>query len=330
MNIGFSQVLITIIFLVIFIIPGFILAKTGLIGEKADAAFSSLVLYVCQPMLIFMSFQKTEYNPNVAVNILIVAVGALVIHLLMIGFVYLVIRNKENSPIKNCARFASVFSNCGYMGIPFLQSLFGDTNAEVVIYAGMIMAVFNLLNWTFGVVMITGDKSKISVKKALLNPNVIAIIVGVAAFMILKTPLKDLATEGTFADDIITRTVKTVDALGNMVTPLSMMVIGIKLAQMKFKDLFTQKWAYISSVYKLLVMAAITMLIVSFLPIDDLVKYALFFCLSMPSATATALFAVNFGSDGEAASVMVLLSTFLSVITIPLLSVLFGFLITLV
>ena len=67
MNIGFTQVLITIIFLVIFIIPGFILAKTGLIGEKADAAFSSLVLYVCQPMLIFMSFQKTEYNPNVAV-----------------------------------------------------------------------------------------------------------------------------------------------------------------------------------------------------------------------------------------------------------------------
>ena len=109
-----------------------------------------------------------------------------------------------------------------------------------------------------------------------------------------------------------------------MVTPLSMMVIGVKLANVKLTRLFTDKWAYVSSFFKLVVMSLVAMLCVAFLPIDTAVKYAVFFCLSMPSATGTVLFAVRFGGDGDSASIFVLLSTILSILTIPLMFLMFS------
>ena len=111
----------------------------------------------------------------------------------------------------------------------------------------------------------------------------------------------------------------SIDIIGNLVTPLSMTVIGINLAKVKVKELLLDKWAYISCFFKLIVMSVLTMLIVAFLPIDNVVKYLMFFLLSMPSATSTAMFSVKFGGDGKSASVMVLLSTVLSILTIPLL-----------
>ena len=98
-----------------------------------------------------------------------------------------------------------------------------------------------------------------------------------------------------------------------------MIVIGIRLANVNLKQLFLDKSAYISAFFKLVVMSLVAISVVAILPVDVTVKYAIFFLLSMPSATNTAMFAVKFGGDGDFASVCVLLSTALSVITIPLL-----------
>ena len=104
-----------------------------------------------------------------------------------------------------------------------------------------------------------------------------------------------------------------------MVTPVSMIVVGIRLANVNVKQLFMDKWAYVSAFFKLIVMPLIAILAVAFLPVANTVKYTVFFLLSMPAATGTAMFAVKFNSDSDFASVCVLLSTILSVITIPLL-----------
>ena len=112
--------------------------------------------------------------------------------------------------------------------------------------------------------------------------------------------------------------------ISDLVTPLSMTVIGIKLANVNMRQLFLDKLAYISSFLKLILMSLISILAVAFLPIDNTVKCTVFFLLSMPSATGTALFAVRFNKDSDFASVCVLLSTVFSVLTIPLMYMLFS------
>ncbi len=325
MELGFLDVLLTVASLVILAIPGYVLAKTKIFNKEADKALSGLVLYGCQPMLMFIGFQKERFNADVAINMLIVAGIALFVHLAMIGIMFLVVRNKDNNAKKNCVRFASVFSNCGYMGLPFLSSLFSGSEYEgqILIYGSIVIAIFNLLNWSLGVFMMTGNKKDISIKKALLNPTIIAIFVGMILFFAVQTPLIDIAEQGVLIDVFLEKFIGACNFLANMVTPLSMIVIGVRLANVKLKDLFLDKWAYVSSAFKLILMSLIALLSVAFLPIGETVKYAIFFLLSMPSATATVLFAVRFGGDADSASVYVLLSTVLSILTIPLMFLLF-------
>ena len=326
MEISFLNVLITVFALVLLAVPGFVLVKTKILSPKADAPLSALVLYGCQPVMVFMSFQKTAFTSEIAMNMLIVAGLAFAVQLVMVGLMYLLIRNKSNDAKLNCVRFASVFSNCGYMGLPFLQALFsgGAFMGEIVIYGGIVIATFNILMWSIGIYMITGDKKQMSVKKAVLNPTVIGLILGIVVFLAVQTPLIDLVQEGTTEYLLVSKIVQSLNFVSDTVTPLSMIVVGIKLAGVNLKELFLDKWSYVACVCKLVVMSLVAMLIVAFLPISVVAKYAVFFCLSMPSATGTVMFAVNFGGDGKSASVIVLLTTVLSIITIPLMYLMFS------
>lgn len=316
---NFIDVLITVVFLLILMVPGYILVKCNMLSDNVQTGFSTMVLYVCQPALMLMAFQKKPYSPELAVNMLIVAGLSLVIHGAMIAFMMLAFRNKEKSAKINCLRFASVFGNCGYMGLPFLQSLFtGGYQAEVLIYGGVVIVIFNILTWSVGVFMMTGDKKQINVKNMLVNPTVISLIIAVLMFFIIKKPLADLFVQGTFGDKVFEGLTKSINFLADMVTPLAMTVLGMKIAKVNIKQLFMDKWAYVNAFNKLIVMGFLTIFIVAWLPVSNVVKYTLFFLLSMPSANNTVLFAVNFGGDAESGSVFVLLATILSILTIPL------------
>ena len=321
MQIDFLSVFITVASLIVLALPGFLLAKGKMLPEKATEACSTLVLYGCQPALVFMSFQKAEFSAQLGINMLIVAGLAFVIHFVMIGIVMLAIPNKNKDARLNCVRYACVFSNCGYIGLPFLQTLFagGTALGEILVYAAVVISVFNILCWTVGTYMITGDVKNMSLKKIIINPTIIGIVLGFIVFMIFKKPIVQLAVEGTTAYMILVKFTNSLNFLGDMVTPLAMIVIGIRLANVNFKQLLMDKWAYLVSALKLVLMSLVTMLIVSFLPVNSAIKYTMFFLLSMPCATNTALFAVKFGGDGDSASVYVLLTTVLSILTIPLL-----------
>ena len=322
MQINFLDVLIAVAVLIVLAVPGFILKKTKILSEHAGEAISALVLYGCQPVHVFMSFQE-HYNPDIAINMLIVLGLATLLHGIMLGVVHLVIRGKNDQAKKRVARFACVFSNCGYMGIPFLQSIFPGVG-EVIIYASVVIAVHNVLNWTVGVYMITGNKKDMSAKKILLNPTIIATVLGAILFITVRKPLSSLATEGTSLAVFLNKFMGSLGMLGNMITPLAMTVIGIRFANVNLKKIFLDKWAYVVCVIKLIVMAVITMLVVAWLPISDVVKYVLFFVLAMPSATSTTLLTVRFGGDGDSASIYVVLTTILSVLTIPLMYLMFN------
>ncbi len=319
--ISFFDVFITVLFLLVLAVPGFIFAKTKMFPKTASETLSVIVLYGCQPILIITSFQGCSFNPDIAVNMLLVAGIALAAHLIMFAVVKLAFIKWQKDEKVKLVKYLSVFSNCGFMGLPFLQSLFTDAalQAEIVIYCAVILAVFNVLNWTFGVYILTEDKREISLKKVLLNPVIIAVIFSLILFFSMQKPFLELATEGTIVYTILSKLMSSLHFLSNMVTPLSMFVIGIRLANIDVKQLLTDKWAYIATGVKLIVMSFIVMFLVAYLPISSTIKYTIFFLLSMPSATSGAMMAVQFKKDSDFASVGVVLSTICSVATLPLL-----------
>ena len=321
MKIEFIDVLITVVFLLALALPGFIFAKLKLLPEKTAQALSTIVLYCCQSVLVITSFQGKAYEPAIGLNILWVVLLSIAVHMIMFLILKLVFIKKSAETKIRVVKYAGVFSNCGFMGFPFLQSLFNGSDAlsEIMIYGAAVIAVFNVLNWTFGVYIMTGDKKLVSAKKILFNPVIISVAIGLILFFVLPRPLVDLAKDGSIADKILTKFTESLDYIAKMVTPASMIVVGIRLANVNIKQLFMDKWAYVSAFFKLIVMPLIAILTVAFLPVANTVKYTVFFLLSMPAATGTAMFAVKFGSDSDFASVCVLLSTILSVITIPLL-----------
>lgn len=316
MQIDFITVLIAVVALMALAVPGFILTKLKMLPENTGSALSTIVLYGCQPVLVFMSFQE-YYKAEIALNMLYVAILSLVIHVVMFGIIALVIRNKSKSAKITTAKYACLFSNCGYMGLPFLDVVFNGSK-EIIIYAAIVIAIFNILNWTLGIYMLTGDKKEISLKKTLLNPTILGIVLGALYFFAVGTPIVDLIASNTVADSFVEKVMASVDVIGDLVTPLALTVIGIRLANVKLKALFVDKWAYIVAFMKLVVMSILTILVVAFLSFNPIVKYVMFFLLSMPSATSTTMFAIKFKGDGDSASVFVLLTTILSILTIPL------------
>ena len=325
MIIDFPNVLLTVLSLVVLAIPGFLMAKLKMFPENATNVLSTVVLYCCQTFIVFMSFQNYSFSPEIGLNMLWVALLALLIHSIMIAIVCIFVKGKNEAKVK-CVRYGSVFSNCAYIGIPLIKMLFeGSTyQGEVLIYTAIVITVWNILNWTVGVYIVTKDKSQIAPRKILFNPVIISVLLGLICFLVIKQPIANVATQGTFIDSMLEKLMTSCNYLGNAVTPLSMIVIGMRLSNVNLKQLFMDKYAYLQVTLKLVVMSLVCMLIVAFLPVAVSVKYGLFFTLSMPAATSTTLFAVKFNGDGDFASVCVLLSTILSILTIPLMFLLFS------
>lgn len=321
--VDFFDVFITVVFLLALAIPGFIFAKTKMFSASASETLSVLVLYGCQPVLIITSFQGCAFNADIAMNMVLTAVIATAVHLLMFALVKIIFAKWAADDKVKLVKYLGVFSNCGFMGLPFLQSLFTEPSlqSELIIYCAVVLAIFNILNWTCGVYILTGDRKEISAKKILLNPVIIAVFISLILFVALPERLIDVMPQNSPMDKVFEKLMASLQYLTSVVTPLSMIVIGIRLANIDMKQLFTDKWAYVISAVKLILMSFVTMFFVAFLPISATIKYTIFFLLAMPSAASGAMMAVRFRKNGDFASVAVLLSTIFSIITLPLLYV---------
>lgn len=325
--ITFADVLITVIFLLILTVPGVLFAKLKLLPKKADAVLSVIVLYCCQPILNIVCFQGCSLNQKIALNMLWVVGLAFLVHFLLFLFLKILFAKKSVDERIGIVKYSSAFSTCGGMGVPFLQLLFSDgaMQAEVLVYCAVVIAVFNILNWTVGVYFITGDKKQISLKKVLLNPAIISVFIGLLLFLILQKPIVELAVAGTFWHKVLEKLMKSLHYISDMITPLAMFMIGIKLADIDLKYIFKNGYIFLASAIKLLLMPVLTIAIVAFLPISKSVQYTLFFVLAMPCASSGAMMAVKYGKDGEFASACVLVSTILCALTIPITYLLMSF-----
>ena len=127
MELTFFDVFVSVIAMVLLAVPGFIFGKFKLLPEVSAKTCSTIVLYCCQSVMVFMSFQSYSYSSKVGLNMLLTAGLAILLHFMMIGLGYLLFRKKDGRA--KVMRYAIVFGNCGFMGFPFLKMLFSGSTA---------------------------------------------------------------------------------------------------------------------------------------------------------------------------------------------------------
>lgn len=287
---------------------GFIAYKVGWIDNSVSGRISTLVVRIFNPFLILTAISgeiADEVRAMMPQNLVISVVYF--VFLAAAGILYAAIRRfpkKENRR----QQLMILLPNVGFMGIPVVRGLFGD---EYVIFVVFYMVFYNVIAYTYGIMLAFGmsdTKETFSIKK-MFNTG---FIFGVAAALMfafnisLPGPLSTLCSY-----------------LGNCAIPLSMLLVGASVAQMDFKALVKDKENYIFFVVRMLVIPAIGILLLKLIPLHDEVKIICCIMLAMPVGSLTGMLAEDYGHCGASVNRIVAITTILSVITIPVLSVLF-------
>lgn len=295
----FNQIII--LFILIFI--GFIIKQSKVVDREFINNLATFIIYVTLPALIINSMDY-DFSVELLINVGISFVITCLIYLLMIAVANLVIKPFDIAESKaSIYRFLIIFANVGFMGYPVTYVLFGS---EGVFLASIYNLVFNIMIWSIGVIIITSkDKSvKYFNYKQLLNPGIIAIVIGFSLFI---APF-------SLPEAII----GALEILGDSTIPLAMIVVGATLAQVKISSIFYDLKLWLVALLRLIILPAVVFLLLMFLPIDETVAGVIVLLTAMPAATNTAIFAQEFGGDTTLASKGIFLTTLLAIITVPL------------
>lgn len=286
---------VTILFLLILI--GFIIRKLNILTLELNRGLSDFLLYVTLPFSIIVSF-NIPFSKTMFSNAGIVLLISLAIHIFAIFISKFLFFNYPPGANK-VLRAAAIFSNCGFMGFPILTGIYGT---QGIFYGSFYVLTFNILIWTVGVRIFTGNKETTLWKQA-INPPVFAVVAGLILFVFsLKLPAPIF---------------KTLEMVGSMTTPLSMIIIGSLLTEIKLSKAFTGLSIFYVSAIRLLVLPLIVIFFSALFGIRGIVLGVPALATAMPIGALVAIFAEKYGADALLASRAVFLSTLLSMITIP-------------
>lgn len=270
-----------------------------MLDEHSVKKITDILLYIIAPCVIVRSFIR-EFDPDMMMGILIVAVSAIAIHTFSIAVATLVFRSKDEGR-KRVLRFGTIFSNCSFMSIPLQQQIIGN---DGVLYGATFVAMFNLIAWSYGVTLMQGRGKGISVKKIILNPSIICVFVGMIIFL-WSIPVHEIIY-------------KPLSYLADLNTPLPMLVIGYYLSKGSLKSAFTDKVAYLSVFLRIIAIPAVAMTVLYLCGVRGDMLTSLVISVSAPTASITTMFSAKFDCDTELSVKLVTLSTLLSMITMPI------------
>lgn len=306
----FITMLRNVLIFVALAIPGYILVKGKMLKPEQSGVLSKLLMVLALPFMIFSSVvNKLTFNKEALLMLGIAAVLGIVCVMAMFFVSAPLTKMEKNQKTKGMMRFCAVFANNGFLGIPLAAVVFGTDHPAFTVLI-VLNIINNVLMYTLGAYLTTGDKANINIKKAFLNPVLIAFVLG-CVFNLLK--IKE------YVPEVITFS----DHFSNIVTPISMTVIGMKLGAVSMKSLFGSKKLYYVSFLKLVlfpvVITAATLLLKRTgwnLPMEGIIL-GVFVAYATPTAGLAATFADEFGGDTENAVIFTLGTTVLSVLTIP-------------
>lgn len=308
----FKVTLIMVGIMMAYAVPGFVLIKVKAVKPDSISAFSKLLMFVCQPVLTLYSFNKADYSKELCINLLIFFVVITTVQLVFIGIFYLIFRKKMEEVKYRIVTIATTLSNCSFLGVPLLEALFPDS-PNVAVYSMMYFLSMSLLGWTLVSAIITRDKKHISIKKILLNHATISIAFSLPFFF---TGFKISADNGYFLGQIE----NMIYILSKMTTPLCMLVMGMRLATVKFKSIFSSPWTYFSVAINQFVFPLVVLGILTLLRVDEELKWCMYVMCACPVASVVQNYAEILGEGQDVAANTVLLGTMSSIVTLPLMA----------
>ena len=305
-TVTFSNVLLMLLYL----LPGFFMCKVRKVKPDHLSSISVILLYICGFALYVNALYGLDPSPELFLKMGLFLLIALAGETALMLLILLVLgKEKRKEVALRMLSIATVMGNVGFFGMPVVRALFPDA-PEAAVYSSMFNAALNILAWTVGVFTLTGEKKHISLKAALVNPSMLAVFTGIILCLLnARDWLPDILRTGF-------------STLGAMSTPLCMIILGVRLATMDFKTLFTTPLAWLISAGKLLVFPLFCYLLVLPLPLDPVFKGSILILAGTPCASILLNLAEIHHNGQELAANCALLSTLLSILTIPLLSLL--------
>ncbi|MDN5298031.1 MAG: malate permease [Clostridiales bacterium] len=297
---NFIQIFLEILVLVIYIGIGYFAKKKQFITEAGSRDMSKIVVNIAMPLLVISSM-NIAYDPRYLRNMLIMAVLSLVY------FFFSSLATKKLSSFyadgrgnHRELRYCMIFGNAVFLGYPLSLALFGS---EGVLYASVYVAIQNIFQWTVGVQNYATSQSASERLKHLINPGLIAILIGLILFFFrIETPAYFL---------------KIAKGIGAISVPLALMVVGSQLDLGHMREALRNRGIMLSVFTKCLVFPAIFLTLLMLTPIDSTLKSILTIEIAAPVQASAALFARNFGGDVLTAAKCVALSTSIAILSIP-------------
>ncbi len=304
-SVTFSNVLLTLLYL----FPGFLLCKLRKVRAEHLSSVSVILLYVCGPGMFLNALTALDFSTELLRRMGLFLVFSLSGEIAMMLIILLLLGKRRKEFSMRMLSIASVMGNVGFFGMPVVRALFPGA-PEAAVYSCVFNISLNILAWTVGVFTLTGEKRYISLRAAFLNPTVLSVAAGLVLYILkAKTWLPALLQDGF-------RTI------GAMSTPLCMLILGIRLATMDFRKLFTTPLVWLIAAGKLLVFPLFCYLLVLAFPFDPVFRGSILILAATPCASILLNLAEIHHNGQELAANCALLTTLLSVATIPLLSLL--------
>ena len=280
---------------------GYAVVKAGLMKSSESKSVSVILVYLVIPCVIIKAFQ-VDYTPDVQKGLFLAIAAAVAIHIL---FLLITIPLKKIFQMDVIEQATSIYSNAGILVIPLVQELLGQ---DYVIYSSAYIAVQLILLWTQGKNMLC-EEEKLEWKKIFLNVNIISIIVGIVLFLFrIKLPAG--------VQDVL-------GMMNNMIGPLGMLLAGMAIAEVPLKSIFTKKRNYLSVALRLLLYPVLGLLLMKAIQIvvnlenSSQILLTVYLACVTPACASVTSMAQLYDKDAAYASSLYVLTTLLSIVTMP-------------
>ena len=277
---------------------GFVCNKKKLLNDISIKGIVELLVLIVTPCLIVCAFQR-PFEPRLLNGLGWALGGAVLSHIIGIAVSYFLCSREKQ---KECVlRFATIFSNAGFMGIPLEYALLGN---DGVFFGAVYVVVFNLLCWTYGLFVMCSSLKDMKLVSLIFNPGTVGIFCGLPFFL--------------FSWNMPEVINKPVEMMASLNTPLAMIVVGFYLADAKFKTVLTYPKAYSATFLRLIAIPLLVLAAFMFLhPDNGIMATAVIIASSAPVAALTSMLATRYSKDISLSVGLVAGSTLLSIITMP-------------
>lgn len=295
---------------------GFILRKKNILPENSDKTMAKLETFIFVPALsLFTQMTKCTVQ-SFKENYVLIFYG-LVIVLCAIAVSYplsrlFVKRGEETSYQRNIYKYALTFGNYGYVGNFIILGVWG---ADFFYKYSLFVFLVGILCSGWGMyILIPKDKGASllqNLKKGLIQPPLIALVVGMAIGLLNLRP---------YIPDFV---ISALDNAGKCQGPVAMVLAGVVIGGYNFKKLLTNVKVYIATLLRLIVLPACIMLVLKVFGTSDEIMTLALIAFAAPLGLNTIVYPAAFGGETETGASMAMISSTLSVITIPLMYLVF-------